>query len=552
MALTAPAPAGMMKMASGKLVPVSRPFGATKIKTRKFLIAIQFYEADRDAAEDLALLISDLERTRNHDADILLVNRADARPLGAATKAKLAMKFDKVMEHRCRRTDARGYPYGPNQMWSDLLMLMIQPPYRDDYFAFVNLETDCVPTRPGWITELIGAWTLAQSEQKHAVGFMHDNPVPHLNGVAIWSPNILRIVGGNQLTGSSPSVAFDIWHSKRIAPHATTTPLIHFSYRKPTITAAELFGAAALYHGVKDGSARAAVRARHITFTDRPAAVIPEIPAGINPPSFLPPENFGVAFPSLVGGVSHEEVSAQIKAEVAQQIQAIAAPADKNEIRFLENSVTELGTTTRSGFTTKRPNVYTYAHKHARVTKQEMAAIVEAWQKGWTSRGWNPVVLTLRDAAKHPRFEEFSAAVERLPCVGDKKWMAHRFYRWLALDSAGGGLLTDWDVLPNDFGPEIVTQHFDGNGIERVLTADDRMVGAYVDKANTSALASVLIAYDAQPQDVLGDKPHVTDATVLTAEIKASITAPTLTHFATTKTSTERKSVAMERFLAGN
>jgi len=527
---TEPVPPGFMKSNSGKIVPISRPSNAAATKKAKLLVCIQFYEGDRDAAEGLALLIADLERTRCHDADILLVNRADCRPLGPTVKTKLAAKFNKVLEHKCRRTDAKGYPHGPNQMFSDLVMLMGQRPLVEDYYAFVNLETDCVPTRPGWISELAEAWRAAKLTGKSVIGFIHDNPIPHLNGVAVWASEIMAIVGNKYLIGSSPSVAFDIWQAKRIEPHAAATPLIRFSYRKETITPAELFAthphspsdkrikeqqiAPCLYHGVKDDSARAAVRARHITFTDKPAPALPE---GVSPIMS------GLRVPTLAATESVSEAKKPAAAPAVAQVETVPVEA--------------------------RPTVYTYSQRNHTVGNNDLAAIVAAWTKGWTTRGWNPIVLTFRDAAKHPRFDEFSTAIEKLPTSRDRKRAMHRFYRWLALNSAGGGLLVEYDVVPANFTP---AQRSVGEATTLYrATKDSRMVGAFFGKDGSADFVSRIIAYDAQPEDRRDGRSDVNDETILARMAIPEVITAELAHFSSEEVGNERKGVAMERFLAG-
>lgn len=501
-----------MRMASGKLVPVSKPFGSSKVVVRKLLIALSYYEGDREAAEDLATLIADLERTRNREADILLMRRNDAREVSAPVKAKLELKFDRVRLHVCRRTDARGYPHAPNQMFADLAALMAHSaPFATDYYAWLNLETDVVPTRPGWIGELSAAWHEAEAAGKSALGFIHDNPTPHLNGMAIYAPDIMKRIP--QLLGSSPQVCYDIWHASRVLPVAEPTPLIYFSYRQPTITPGDLFAvqgaiAPCLYHGVKDGSARSAVRARFVTFTDqaKPVVILHKSEQTLKMTELQDPTTFSV--PSLGAPVSGPD-----------------ADSRANPIN--------------------RPNVYTYSHKHEGVTKPELAAILAAWSKGWMSRGWNPVVLTLRDAAKHTRFDDFSAAIDKLPCVGDQKRMAHRFYRWLALDVVGGGLLTDYDVLPLKF-----TEAESGGVRVFSESAATPIFGAFLTKDASATWIEDIMRYDAQPGDQLNGKPHVSDS-MIADEVGLSRDHTTdLNHVA--NFGLGRKSVAMEQFLEAN
>lgn len=467
----------MIRM-GGKWVPVSKPFGSAPAKEKRFLIVLQYHNGDISEAEELASLIADLERTRNHDADILLFARRDAKDFPSGAKAKLESKFDKVMFERCRRI-ANGHPFAPNEMFYDLVTLLpTTMPYRTDYDAFINLEPDVVPLRPGWIGELYSEWKKANSEGLSAVGFIHEKPKLHMNGVAVWALDIWRRVGRNILSGGGPQVPYDVRHRDSILPHAKQTALIDFTYRRGTITPQELFAprpatnaVPAIHHGVKDGSARAAVRARHITMTDVP---------------------------------SPEPVH--------------------------------------------RPPVYTYFHAQDSVAANETTAILNAWKQGWTSRGWNPIVLSYRDAQKHPRFAEFEAAVAKLPTASaDKQRASHQFFRWLALDCVGGGLLTDYDVLPEEFTPA------NKNNPPACAFRDfdtARLFAGEFSNGHSTSWVDAIIKYDPQPTDVLGDKPNVTDDTISRFEAHSFQTGA-LVHFGTDLIGTERKSVAMERFLRG-
>lgn len=266
----------MMRMPDGSYQPAQRPARPINVHRKKLLIVIQYYENDRESAEELGTLIADLERVRNTIADILVFRRADAKEYSRGTLDKLRDKFDKVFFETSRRRDARGYPFGPNQMWSDLVTLMGQvPQWRDNYYAFLPLESDCTPLRPGWIGELAEEFRLAQAKGYAAVGHIHANPVQHLNGVAVYDSNLWKIVGGNKLNGSDPQIAYDIFHRDSILPIAYDTPLIMMEYQRPTITAEDLFQPwkigfePAMFHGVKDGSARAAVRSKYVTFSEK-------------------------------------------------------------------------------------------------------------------------------------------------------------------------------------------------------------------------------------------------------------------------------------------
>lgn len=619
---TLQAPEGFVKMADGRVLPASRMSTQQKQKPKKFLIVLGFYEGDRDAAEQLASLIADLERTRNHEADFMLMRRADCRELSATVKAKLETKFDRVIPYACRRADAKGYPFGANQMWSDLITLMAQvPPFATDYYAFINLEADAVPTRPGWIGELIAGWKDSMAQNKPAMGHMHDNPVNHLNGLAVYSSDMYRRVASNRLLGSSPQTCYDIYFANFLRPHASDSPLIYFSYRQETITPEELFAprkqgiVPALYHGVKNGTARAAVRARHISFTDKAPVFIQHEPkqtlqvSEVHDPLAFTPDKLESGEEMRVREVSLNEVnmtvsprvmreifgggatgtkplgvSASIQAEqsavaavnakkatlassvmgVVAQAQALSvqsflppgAPAQalgvsasiqaEEKPSLLEQHEFPDSRRKVPDATPKRPNVYTYYSARGRQSN-ETQAILELWRKGWASRGWNPVVLTLRDAAKHPKFDDMATALERLPYAGDRKQQAAAFNRWLALDVAGGGLMVDLSAFPAELVPAGIDER---SPVVFMADDSDYLLGLNLIGADAGAWVESIAKYDAQPTDLLAKKPHVTDAVIA----RVAFADDHLSESGLTRVvadGTERTSVAMEKFLTG-
>jgi len=268
-------PPAMVRMNDGSYVPSSQPNRVMHGNHQKLLIIIQYYEGDKAAAEELGALIADLERVRNHLADVMIFRRHDAGDYDTSVIDRLKNKFDKVFVETSRRRDARGYPFGPNQMWADIVTLLGQvPQWRDNYYAFLPLEADCVPVHPGWVGELIGEFRMSKAQNFPVIGHIQDDPVRHVNGVAVYDTNIWSIVGGNKLNGADPQVAYDVFHRNDILPLAYNTPLIMMQFQRPTILASDLFSRwknnvePAIFHGVKDGSARAAVRAKHIAFSN--------------------------------------------------------------------------------------------------------------------------------------------------------------------------------------------------------------------------------------------------------------------------------------------
>lgn len=79
------------------------------------------------------------------------------------------------------------------------------------------------------------------------------------------------------------------------------------------------------------------------------------------------------------------------------------------------------------------------------------ADILKVWADSWTELGWEPRILTLDDAKKHPRYEDYDRALRGLPLDGysGKNGAYNRlcFLRWLAMGTVGG-FFSDFDTVP--------------------------------------------------------------------------------------------------------
>ena len=234
---------------------------------RKLLIVLNYWDGDAVAAAELADLICDLQATKSELADFMLFRRNDAQPIHENVRQKLLTKFDKVHVLKCRRMNATGYPCGSNEMWYDLLDVMHMPEWTHYYYAFLNLESDCVPLDPDWIRKLCDEYRYLVDQEHFAIGHFQETPKPHLNGMAIYSTDFWDKAGGMNIIGGPAGVAYDFQHASRILPISKDTPLILLDYNRKTIKAQDLFSIKkantnpVIFHGTKDASARRAVRA---------------------------------------------------------------------------------------------------------------------------------------------------------------------------------------------------------------------------------------------------------------------------------------------------
>jgi hypothetical protein len=98
-------------------------------------------------------------------------------------------------------------------------------------------------------------------------------------------------------------------------------------------------------------------------------------------------------------------------------------------------------------------NVFTYYDNFA--GRQE--PLIPLWKESWRKHGWNPVVLAPENAIRNLNYAAFVKAVSRLPTVNNKKYELACYVRHLAMGMAGGGLLTDYDVMCYGFTPQAMT-----------------------------------------------------------------------------------------------
>lgn len=468
----------MVKMADGRYVPAQASFSTRANVPKKFLLVMQYWDGDKADTEDLLSLIADLERIRNTSVDVMLFRRYDATELSRTVVQKLEAKFGKVMQVKCRRT-AKGYPYGANAMFYDLASLVAQfAPYNVEYSAFINLESDCCPTQPGWIGRIWQEWRDANSQGLACIGHIQEKPIRHMNGVGVYAIDMWKRVPAGKLNGGAPHIAYDIDHANDVLPIARDTELIRLNFQCPTITADALFSSGALlYHGVKDASARSAVRAKHVSHSD-------------------------------------------------------ATEYESKTVFTFFNQITD--------------NVL------------EQKAILSLWEQGWRSQGWNPVVLSMRNAVSHGMYNEVNANIERLPSAKNKQAMRNRWMRWLALDTVGGGLLSEYDVIPADFTPHKLDEPV-GLGSDASLVS--------IRGTQLRDLIHRIATYTAQTEDKLDDRPHVDEGKLVDGFLmdkenlvagfgEARTEKPKLIHFAKrfidkSYAANQRKSSLIEKFLRG-
>jgi hypothetical protein len=228
---------------------------------------LQCCPLDVEAAVELCALIADLEPGKRLGSEFWVVYRKDtpSDPLRQALK-HLQAKFHQVHFHPAPNF-GEGWPHGSNMLWGSAILLAATGK-RENWTrcdGVLTFEPDCVPLRHGWLPALEREWVAGGAE---ALGHVHQKGEDgeHLNGNAVFATDIATRYP--QLMESRPDCGWDYYHRELLRGIARDTALISQQYKVPTTTPDELFSirkhgqAPALFHGVKDGSARAAVRER--------------------------------------------------------------------------------------------------------------------------------------------------------------------------------------------------------------------------------------------------------------------------------------------------
>jgi len=106
----------------------------------------------------------------------------------------------------------------------------------------------------------------------------------------------------------------------------------------------------------------------------------------------------------------------------------------------------------------ERPVIYTFFQlkKNPGGTPDEQGkffheALLDTWKEMWIEAGWEPRVLTLEDAQRHPDYEQYKSELIGTSAnnLFEDSYDFMCFVRWLAMASHGqGGFMSDYDLFP--------------------------------------------------------------------------------------------------------
>lgn len=236
----------------------------------KFVVCLQFYEADKPQAMRLARLIADIEPTRRDDVEIIFVARFDCDH-DRETIDYVARRFP--VHWFTTHTRWTGWPSGPNSVAKDTLEWLAAN--RKDAVGALLIEPDCVPTSLSWITDLISVWDSMYTASRGLIwlaGAWRDSGGGHghINGNMICRPDLASLI---DLGVIDQHMAWDCQIVPQILKHWAKNDAIRNCFESRNATEKDLFWAPIgseaplLVHGFKDDSAYNLAR-QHLLFPD--------------------------------------------------------------------------------------------------------------------------------------------------------------------------------------------------------------------------------------------------------------------------------------------
>jgi hypothetical protein len=121
-------------------------------------------------------------------------------------------------------------------------------------------------------------------------------------------------------------------------------------------------------------------------------------------------------------------------------------------------------------------NIYAYYQSIPASNQTEEFQCANLWKASWTKAGWNPVMLNRSHAQNSSMYNKLQQKLastfhqdQRL--VARSAWHHARFARWCALHAAGGGWMSDYDVLNVGLDPKAAWNAVQDSG--KTLLAND-------------------------------------------------------------------------------
>lgn len=129
------------------------------------------------------------------------------------------------------------------------------------------------------------------------------------------------------------------------------------------------------------------------------------------------------------------------RTSIAKRKQPLQEPKTTTQKRVMHTFYDRLSETKSTGMTNKDDRV-----------------LLETWSAAWRAAGWEPKILVLDDAQKHPDYEKYKDSLKENT---DGVYNQMCYIRWLAMAANGGGWMCDYDVFPIPLSSKYLQPHHD-------------------------------------------------------------------------------------------
>ena len=231
---------------------------------KKFLVALQYWEGDRETSLGLLELFHETVQENNPWAELVILHRFDTTPPHGELLKKLKHNFNKIYVVRGKH-QAAGWPDGCNGLWYNLVSYAGErfSFYKDwaQYKALLSIESDSCPLSDDWLEVLSREW----DENKVCVMGAWDSRngdcpgIGHINGNGMFDINIDGKAGTPLLPPSGKG--WDTYFAslfKRLGWQGTYA--IRNIWNCPTLSEDQFIrlkqDGAVFLHGIKDNSVR--------------------------------------------------------------------------------------------------------------------------------------------------------------------------------------------------------------------------------------------------------------------------------------------------------
>ena len=234
----------------------------------KYLVALQYWEGDRDDAIKLMEMLSQTVQEANPWADFVVWYRFDTTPPNASLIEALQAKFARVYVLKGPE-QITGYPEGCNALWAGLVMKAYRMstesvrgrPMWEQYKAVLAIESDTSPNSDDWLEVISKEWDLQPVAFMGAwIEINHDHKdIGHINGNAMFAMDLAKRIP--MIMGTPCFRAWDTYHAPALkAAGWHCTNVIASWFRHKNLTLKELRklrkGGCVLLHGIKGSSTR--------------------------------------------------------------------------------------------------------------------------------------------------------------------------------------------------------------------------------------------------------------------------------------------------------